>query len=170
MLTVTALARKCDISRTTVLYYERIGLFEPCYRSDNGYRWYGNKEVERLKSIIAYRSFGVPVLDIAPLLDNDDQHSQSEVLKGQFKNLENEILKLRKQQQAIVVMLQEPELLDEKVVEKSRWIEIMESLGFDKNDMAEWHHNFEIMKPKQHQKFLESLGIDSDEIKTIRNL
>jgi len=170
MLTVTELARRCDISRTTVLYYERIGLLKPNYRSDNGYRWYGDKEIERLKSIMAYRAFGVPVADIAPLLKSDGKQEQPILLKNQFRNLEDEINKLRKQQQAIVVMLQEPDMLDEKVVSKARWIEIMVSLGFDDNDMVTWHQNFEKMKPIQHQKFLESLGIEAEEIKQIRNL
>lgn len=169
MLTVTELARSCGISRTTVLYYERIGLLKPNCRSENGYRWYGDKEIERLKSIMAYRSFGMPVADIAPLLDNTSKQSQPKLLKNQFQNLGDEITKLRKQQQAIVVMLQEPELLDEKVVSKSRWVDIMISLGFSDKDMIEWHHNFEVMKPKQHQKFLESLGIEPEEIKKIRS-
>ena len=43
MLTVTQLAKAYNISRTTILYYERAGLLLNC-RSDNGYRWYGEKE------------------------------------------------------------------------------------------------------------------------------
>jgi DNA-binding transcriptional MerR regulator len=42
MLTVTKLAKTCDISRTTVLYYEREGLLTPKLRAENGYRWYGD--------------------------------------------------------------------------------------------------------------------------------
>ncbi|GAA4649850.1 hypothetical protein GCM10023116_21310 [Kistimonas scapharcae] len=45
MLTVTQLARKYDISRTTLLYYERVGLLRPRQRSENGYRWYGEGEI-----------------------------------------------------------------------------------------------------------------------------
>ncbi|WP_247671245.1 hypothetical protein [Pseudoalteromonas sp. MMG005] len=62
-------------------------------------------------------------------------------------------------------MLQEPDMLNEQVVSKARWVEIMVSLGFDDKDMAAWHHSFEAMKPTQHQRFLESLGITAEEIK-----
>ncbi|WP_394202958.1 MerR family DNA-binding transcriptional regulator [Shewanella waksmanii] len=36
MYTVSQLAKKCNTSRTTVLYYERQGLVQPALRSDNG--------------------------------------------------------------------------------------------------------------------------------------
>ena len=59
MLTVTQLARECGISRTTILYYEKEQLLLPTVRSENGYRWYGDKEIERLKAISSYRSYGL---------------------------------------------------------------------------------------------------------------
>ncbi len=57
MLTVTKLAKTCNISRSTILYYEREGLLKPTLRSENGYRWYGEPELKRLKGIIQFRSF-----------------------------------------------------------------------------------------------------------------
>ncbi|MBQ4810332.1 MerR family transcriptional regulator [Pseudoalteromonas luteoviolacea] len=169
MLTVTELARKCEISRTAVLYYERVGLLTPNCRSENGYRWYSEREVKKLKSILAYRSFGMSVADIATLVSSESDQEQAALLKSQFHTLAREIQTLKRQQQAIVVMLQEPSLLEEKVVTKSRWVEIMISLGFSDKDMIEWHRNFERMKPEQHQAFLESLGIPPHEIKKIRS-
>jgi len=59
MFTVTQLARKFGISRATILYYEREGLLMPASRSDNGYRWYGDSEIERLEAIVSYRSYGI---------------------------------------------------------------------------------------------------------------
>ncbi|MBQ4861539.1 MerR family transcriptional regulator [Pseudoalteromonas sp. MMG013] len=170
MLTITALARECNVSRTTILYYERMGLLRPKCRTENGYRGYGDNELTRLKSIVAYRAFGIPVAEIRPLLEEGGEQAQPQLLKNQFKNIDAEIDKLRKQQQAIVVMLQEPDMLNEQVVSKARWVEIMVSLGFDDKDMAAWHHSFEAMKPTQHQRFLESLGITAEEIKKIRML
>lgn len=92
------------------------------------------------------------------------------MLVEQFNNLANEIQTLTQQQQAIVVALQAPEMLEEKVVSKERWIEIMKSLGFDSDDRIDWHRNFEKMKPLKHLEFLESLGLTSDEISQIRHL
>ena len=170
MLTVTQLARKCSISRATVLYYEREGLLTPARRSDNGYRWYGAKELERLQAIVSYRSYGIPVANIGHLLDRDSGMSQSRILKDHFDELEREIALLRKQQKAIVALLQEPELLEKNMVKKDRWVAIMKASGFDEAAMRTWHQKFEEMEPEEHQKFLESLGIGAAEIQKIRSL
>ena len=169
MLTVTQLARQFGISRTTILYYEREQLLEPAYRSENGYRWYGEKEIERLKAITSYRSYGLPLLTIRTLLDRK-RESQAQILKEHFNQLEREIQNLRAQQKAIVVLLQEPSLIEEKIVNKERWVKIMVAAGFTENDMVKWHQKFEELEPQEHQKFLESLGIPDEEIARIRAL
>ncbi|CAH1562800.1 MerR family transcriptional regulator [Vibrio owensii] len=169
MLTVTQLARECGLSRTTILYYEREGLLAPAHRSDNGYRWYGEKEIQRLKTISSYRSYGLPISSIRTLLAQKGK-SQAEILKDHFNELEREIQNLRAQQKAIVVLLQEPQLIEDNIVTKERWVQIMQAAGFSENDMVTWHQKFEEMEPAEHQKFLESLGIEQDEIVRIRAL
>ncbi|MBP0049271.1 MerR family transcriptional regulator [Marinobacterium sp. AK62] len=169
MLTVTQLARQFGISRTTILYYEKEQLLLPACRSENGYRWYGEEEVERLRAITSYRSYGLPVASIHALLKRDGQ-SQTQILKDHFNELEREIQNLRAQQKAVVVLLQEPDLLEEKIVNKERWVAIMTAAGFTESDMTKWHQKFEELEPEEHQKFLESLGISSEEISKIRAL
>ena len=168
MLTVTQLARKCGISRTAVLYYERTGLLEPGCRSDNGYRWYGEKELKKLETILAYRSFGVPVASLRPLIDRDDDAVHERILQDRFKALEDEIRALRRQQEAIVALLEQPSFTEQEMIDKDRWTDIMKAAGLDEQDMKNWHHQFERMEPDAHQEFLESLGIDADEIGKIR--
>ncbi len=170
MLTVTQLARKFGISRATILYYEREGLLFPANRSENGYRWYGDTEIRTLQSIVSYRSYGIPVSSIGTLINKKDGVSQSQILKDHFNELEKEIHLLRKQQKAIVALLQEPKLLEDHMVTKDRWVEIMKASGFDEKSMITWHQKFEEMEPEEHQKFLESLGIDATEIAAIRKL
>jgi DNA-binding transcriptional MerR regulator len=169
MLTVTQLARECGLSRTTILYYEREGLLAPAHRSENGYRWYGEKEMQRLKTISSYRSYGLPISSIRTLLAQKGK-SQAEILKDHFNELEREIQNLRAQQKAIVVLLQEPQLIEDNIVTKERWVQIMQAAGFSENDMVTWHQKFEELEPAEHQKFLESLGIEQDEIVRIRAL
>ena len=168
MLTVTQLAKACNVSRTTVLYYERVGLLMPATRSDNGYRWYGEKERRRLESIMSYRSFGLPVQEIEPLLDRSDEHKQEQTLRDQFTALEREIQTLRQQQKAILALLEQPILFDQNLLTKERWVNVLRSSGMTEEDMANWHKQFERMEPDAHQEFLESLQIDVDEIAEIR--
>ncbi|MBT1065087.1 MerR family transcriptional regulator [Bowmanella sp. Y26] len=167
MLTVTQLAKHTGVSRTTILYYEQQQLLLPAYRSENGYRWYGDKEIERLKAIASYRSYGLSVASIHGLLNRTGE-SQAALLKEHFYKLEQEIQTLRAQQKAVVVLLNDPSLMEENMVNKARWVEIMVAAGFSENDMVKWHQKFEELEPQEHQKFLESLGIADDEIAEIR--
>ncbi|MCL9782434.1 MerR family transcriptional regulator [Vibrio sp. S4M6] len=168
MLTISQLAKKFGLSRTTILYYEREGLLTPNHRSSNGYRWYGNYEVRVLETIVSYRSYGMTVSDITALLNGDNQLSQVQLLTQHFNKLESEINKLRHQQKAIVAMLQGTDKLESSMVTKQRWVEIMQAAGFTQADMIKWHQKFEEMEPLEHQAFLESLGIDKEEIEKIR--
>ncbi len=168
MQTISQLAKQHRVSRTTILYYEREGLLNPAHRSENGYRWYGEKEVKRLSAILAYRSYGVPINNIAPLLDQENDMTQEQILRDQFKALENEIQRLRQQQKAIVILLEQPTLLEQNMVTKERWVDIMVAAGMSEEDMMNWHKQFEKLEPDAHQEFLESLHIDAEEIAKIR--
>ncbi|MCF6194645.1 MAG: MerR family transcriptional regulator [Kangiellaceae bacterium] len=168
MLTVSQLAKKFNISRATIFYYERKGILLSKLRSENGYRWYGEQEVKRLELIISYRSFGLPVAKLTELIERNDEIVQQRILRDQFSTLEKEILRLRLQQKTVVQLLKQPQLLENKMVTKERWTEIMREAGLTDEDMLNWHRKFESMEPGEHQLFLESLGIQEGEIKRIR--
>lgn len=170
MFTVTQLAKRHGISRATVLYYERQGLLHPAKRSANGYRFYGEPESERLGMIVAYRSYGIPIQSIGKLLSKNSEQSQSSILREHFHTLNKEIAQLKHQQKAIIALLQENELENDTMVTKDRWVEIMTASGLDEAAMIRWHQKFEEMEPDEHQKFLESLNIDAEEIIKIRGL
>ncbi|MCG2609572.1 MerR family transcriptional regulator [Acinetobacter sp. SM34] len=169
MLTVSRLAKSLNLSRSTVLYYEKQGLLKPRFIAENGYRWYGESEIERLKSIVSYRAYGLSISDICLLLE-PCSISQGQILENHFRTLEKEINNLRVQQKAIIELLKKSILLKEKFMNKAKWVEIMTAAGLSKEDMMKWHQKFEEMEPEEHQKFLESLGISPEEISQIRNL
>lgn len=168
MLTVSNLAKKYQLSRTTILYYEKEGLLNPASRSSNGYRWYGIKEQQRLESIINYRSFGISIAEIKKLLAKPEESKQKQVLRQQFNALEIEIQKLRQQQLAIVNFLEAPDLLKDKNMSKEKWTSIMQASGMSDEDMKNWHREFEKLQPDAHQEFLESLQINAAEVSKIR--
>ena len=68
-LTVTLLARACGLSRSTVLYYESLGLLKPVRRSAGNYRLYGERDLERLRQVCLYRNAGLKLSDIRSILD-----------------------------------------------------------------------------------------------------
>ena len=169
MQTISKLAEKFALSRATLLYYEREGLLEPASRAANGYRWYGEAEIARLKQIVAYRSYGVPVNDIREMLARDDDQAHEKILRKRFTRLETEIQDLRRQQQALVAILEQSNTPSQHSMNKERWTGIMQAAGMDDEDMKNWHREFEAREPKGHQEFLESLNIKTAEIRRIRN-
>jgi hypothetical protein len=54
------------------------------------------------------------------------------------------------------------------MVNKDRWVEIMRAAGLSEADMMNWHKQFEALEPKNHQEFLELLGIPAADITRIR--
>ena len=51
---------------------------------------------------------------------------------------------------------------------KTQWVELFRETGLDEATMRQWRRLFEQRHPTQHQAFLESLGIDDEEIALIR--
>src|SRR5690349_13347638 len=103
-LTVTRLARACGLSRTTVLYYESIGLLRPARRSAGNYRQYGESDLERLRQVCAYRDAGLKLGDIRSILGRAQGEAAS-VLRRRFLELGAEIDRLRTQQREIARLL-----------------------------------------------------------------
>ena len=67
--TVHKLAERAGISGRTLRHYHRIGLLEPDRVGANGYRYYGPDAVARLQRILLLRDTGMPLADIAAVLD-----------------------------------------------------------------------------------------------------
>lgn len=56
------------LSKKTIRYYEEIGLIPPARRLPNGYRSYGDEDLERLRFIRSARALDFPLEDIEEIL------------------------------------------------------------------------------------------------------
>ena len=195
-LTIGQVGRLSGLSRSTLLYYHRLGILRPVNRSGGNYRLYSSADVERLKQVCLYRKMGVPLRDIRRLLDRGCEEAPAQrILQQRLATLEEEIERCQSQQQQILRLLEQlsvqstPRPRDRSasprvvragrkklachpqeitMVNKKRWVEIMAAAGFTESDMKKWHQTFERMEPQSHQEFLESLGIPPDEVEKIR--
>ena len=166
MFTVSKLARRCGLSRSTLLYYERAGLLAPASRSGANYRSYSEKDLRRLEQICVYRRAGLKLADIRAILGRPESGA-SAVLKRRLAELNAEIDTLRGHQRAILKLLN-TNLGRTKVVTKEKWVSVMKASGFTEADMHRWHAEFERSAPEEHQEFLEFLHIPEAEIRQIR--
>jgi len=170
METISDLSVRCGLSRSALLYYDRLGLLKPYKRSRSGYRLYSSAEFDRLEQICMYRQMGIPLKEMKKLLDASGGSASVGILRKRLHGLNREIANLRKQQRCILELLKQRQLQQGvEMINKERWVEIMRAAGLTDQDMHNWHIQFEKMEPESHQEFLESLGIGAAEIKKIRN-
>ena len=168
MLTISQLAKRFGLSRSTLLYYDSIGLLSPSLRSAANYRLYSQEDVERMELIDLYRQAGLPLKDVARVLSSG-QSTATALLSQRLASLSQEIRKLRRQQQMIVGLLEsEAALRKTRSLDKEGWVAILRATGLSDDDMGRWHVEFERLTPEAHQDFLESLGLEDEEIARIR--
>lgn len=84
--TINKLAQMSGISTRTLRYYDQIGLICPMRMSSNGYRVYGQNEVDLLQQILFYRELGVSLEEIGHILKSHD-YDKGKALEGHLSEL-----------------------------------------------------------------------------------
>jgi MerR family transcriptional regulator, thiopeptide resistance regulator len=167
-LTVTRLAQSCNLARSTVLYYESIGLLKRPRRSAGNYRVYSEQDLDRLRQICTYRDAGLTLADIRSMLDAPHSDAAA-VLQRRLRELSAGMERLREHQRAIARLLRTTDRFRRlPVVTKEKFTAILRASGFSEEDMRRLHTEFETSAPNEHQEFLEFLHIPAEEIRTIR--
>ncbi len=84
--TINKLAKLAGVSTRALRYYDEFGLLTPVRMSSNGYRVYGQKEIDRLQQILFYRELGIPLEEIKNILSSKDFDGQ-EALESHLTDL-----------------------------------------------------------------------------------
>ena len=69
---IRELSELAGVSARTLRYYDEIGLLNPLYVNDAGYRFYGDKEVALLQQILFYRERGFELRRIQQIIYQND--------------------------------------------------------------------------------------------------
>lgn len=169
MLTISALARRFGLSRSTLLHYDRLGLLEAQDRTRSGYRLYDQEAVDRLKSICTYRRAGLSLGAIQRVLGGSPE-AVGRALEERLIELDQEMASLMAQQRVLAELLEQPELAEhEGPLDKETWTGLLKASGMSEQDMDKWHRTFESQAPKRHQSFLEALGMTRAEAEHLRS-
>ena len=169
MFTIGQVAKKYSLSRSTLIYYDSIGILKPSGRTGSNYRLYSDADLKKMDRIILYRSTGLSLESISMLLDKESNDLKS-ALEQRLLSINKEIQGRRDQQTVILRILEnENSLRHARVITKDIWVSLLQAAGLDDEGMKNWHIEFERTSPEGHQDFLESIGIEKDEIELIRN-
>ena len=164
---ISKLARAFALSRSTLLYYDRIGLLPASGRTGSGYRTYTEKDRRQLDRICQFRQAGLPLGQIQRILKSPGTPFAT-ILRRRLSEIGGQIIELKQQQQLLAAMLKQAGEC-QGTVNKALWVEMLKAAGMDETGMARWHSEFELRSPEGHHNFLASLGIEEKEIRSIRN-
>lgn len=167
---ISELARTCGLSRSTLLYYDRLGLLKPCGRTGSGYRYYTEAEQRRLERIGHFRQAGLTLREIRSVLSSGGKPGTT-LLEERLRRTAENIVSLKNQQRLLAGMLRQvasgkpPPTVDVKL-----WVKMLRAAGMGEDGMHRWHSEFERRAPEGHREFLLSLGLPPQEVEEARRL
>ncbi|MFO7535336.1 MAG: MerR family transcriptional regulator [Kiritimatiellia bacterium] len=166
---ISQLAQESGLSRSTLLYYDRIRLLPSSGRTASGYRFYTDKDLARLKQVCHFRQAGLDLSAIKTLLAGKGK-PHAKVLEKRLLETSRQIVSLRNQQRLLAGMLKNISagVIPPPTADKTLWVAMMRSAGMSDESMKRWHLEFERRAPQAHHEFLASLGLNDPEIRRIR--
>lgn len=134
MVTISELATSVGLSRSTLLYYEKLGLLKG-KRQANGYRVYSDADRQRLILLQQLQAGALSLKECQSCLDGKiDQ----DLLRQRFEALRSEL------------------------ENKTRSLSLLAAL-LGEGSLREWHESIEQQAPDLHRQWLITQGFSSDE-------
>ncbi|MHA7881141.1 MAG: MerR family transcriptional regulator [Saccharospirillum sp.] len=134
MYLISELAAKAGLSRTTLLYYEKLGLVTG-KRKENGYRFYDDSDLQRLYLIQQLQSAGLSLKECQMCVD---EKMDEERLRERLLQLDREIEEKHRARDLLLALIGEKSqreflvsLINEAPGEYERWLR---SQGFEEKE------------------------------------
>jgi DNA-binding transcriptional MerR regulator len=96
--TIKEFAEYSGVSSSTLRYYDRIGLFQPAGRADNGYRYYSPLQLITLQKIGVLANLDTPLKDILRFMSDKSPQGVFELLAKQQQRINAKIMGLQESQ------------------------------------------------------------------------
>jgi len=162
--TISRLGELFGISRATLLYYERLGLFSASGRTKVSYRVFSEENRERLEKIMRLRAIGIPLKQISRFLLKPGEGILP-LLLNRLLPLNAELENLAKQQTILLEMIENEGTLRGKKPFLAAMKRLGKQAGIHRGNFESVHRVLEKTSPKAHRRFLEFLGFSRAEIK-----
>lgn len=96
LFSIGELSRYQNISKQTLIFYDKIGVFHPAYVDpSNGYRYYSASQLDELDTILILKKSGLSLQKIKELLSHYTTQSSLKVLKSQLGVIDRQMEELR---------------------------------------------------------------------------
>lgn len=131
MYRISQLAQLVGLSRSALLYYEKLGLIQGC-RSTNGYRHYSTKDVQQIRLIQRLQAAGLSLKECQSCLRSKMDDT---ILRERLAHLEQEIAQKQLAREWLLAMLGE-------------------------RSLSGWHQQLNQLAPEAHFEWLQLQGFD----------
>lgn len=101
MYTISEMASIFDVSRQTLIYYDKIGLFAPAEVNEKGYRFYSPTQIPLMRLICMLRDLGVDLDEIMRLTSFYDVAEMANKLRERVSELDGQIAALEKERNSV---------------------------------------------------------------------
>lgn len=175
------LARETGITVRALHHYNHLGLLTPSSHTSGGHRCYTDEDVRRLHRIIALRSFGLSLREIAAVFDAEPDFDPADLIRRQLVVVEERIRQTTDLQSRLLGVLDaldgtvEPstkqflQLIEETVTMAKQFsAEQVEGLIENRrNKVAQLDaHQFSLMSHRRDQKFV---GMSAEERQQLKD-
>lgn len=144
MRTVKEISQLTGISIRTLRYYDEIGLLKPTRISENQYRLYDDKALEKLQEIMFFKEMDIPLKTIKKLLENPEL-DRKEILLFQKNLLERK----RNRLNGIIELIEDVR----------EGVNTLNFEAFSDDDIERIvEHTIEQINPEQLQDFIQKFG------------
>jgi DNA-binding transcriptional MerR regulator len=98
---ISQVASMFNITRTSLIHYDKWGILSPSIRNEKKYRLYTQEDINKLEIIIALKESGLSLKEIQSYLSGDNETSSIELLEIQKKEIDKKIKDLKTQKNII---------------------------------------------------------------------
>lgn len=148
--TVHEVAELSGVTIKTLYHYQKIGLLMPESIAENGYRYYGEKELKRLQQILFYRELDLSLENIKTALDN---------VPDRLNCLSEQYSMLKAREQRLTDILR---TLEETIQHEEKGVPMSEEKMFNGLNKKEWEEA--IAGQNEHLRGKYGYEIDTSEI------
>ena len=102
LFTVGEMAKLSNISKQTLIFYDRKGVFTPNHVDpDNGYRYYSADQLELLDNILILKEMGLSLEEIKSFMENRSVDLALTLMREQQKKMDQRMERIRKLQKKL---------------------------------------------------------------------
>ena len=101
MYAISEMASLFNVSRQTLIYYDKIGLFKPAVVNEKGYRFYSPTQIPLMRLICMLRDLGLELDEIDRLTSTFDIGEMTEHLRSRAQALDEKIAGLNAERASV---------------------------------------------------------------------